>query len=64
MYLHFGQFGHYGYLLSEVECCWDAGRVSSWHSATDLLAELPDVAAGCLQILQQHGEVGLLLTCV
>lgn len=57
-------FGHYGYLLSEAKCRWDAGRVSSRHSATDLLAELPDVTTGCLQILQQHGEIGFFLTRV
>lgn len=56
--------GYRGYLLSEVERCWDAGRVGSWHPAANLLAELPDVAAGSLQVLQQHGEVGLLLTRV
>lgn len=55
------RFGCRGYLLSEVECCWDARRVGSGHPAADLLAELSDVAAGRLQVLQQHGEVGLLL---
>lgn len=53
-----------GYLLSEVEGCRDARRVGSWHPAANLLAELSDVAAGRLQVLQQHGEVGLLLTGV
>lgn len=53
-----------GYLLSEVECRWNSRRVGSGHPASDLLAELSDVAAGRLQVLQQHGEVGLLLTGV
>lgn len=53
-----------GYLLSEAECRWYSRRVGSGHPAADLLAELSDVAAGRLQVLQQHGEVGLLLTGV
>lgn len=57
-------FGCRGYLLSEVECRRDARCIGSRHPAANLLAELPDVAAGRLQVLQQHGEVGLLLTRV
>lgn len=58
------RFDCHGYLLSKVKRSWDAGGVGSWHPAANLLAELSDVAAGCLQVLEQHGEVGLLLTGV
>lgn len=58
------RFGCHGYLLSKVECSWDAGCIGSWHPAANLLAELSDVAAGRLQVLEEHCEVGLLLTSV
>lgn len=57
-------FSRHVYLLPKAESRWDARRVSPGHPAADLLAELPDVAAGRLQVLQQHGKVGLLLTRV
>lgn len=58
------RFSCHVYLLSKVESGWDARRVSSGHPAANLLAELSDVAAGRLQVLQQHGKVSLLLTRV
>lgn len=50
--------------MCKVECRWDPGCISSRHPASNLLAELSDVATGRLQVFEQHGEVGLLLTGV
>lgn len=52
----------YGYLLFEVECCWDARSIGSWHSAADLFTKLPDVTARRLQIFEHHREVSLFLS--
>lgn len=38
--------------------------VGSWHAATDLLAELPHVRTGRLQVLQQDSEPRLFLSRV
>ncbi|KAG7234529.1 hypothetical protein INR49_004497 [Caranx melampygus] len=58
------RFCCHGYLWAKVERHGDAGRIGPRHPAADLLAELSDVAAGRLQVFEQHGEVGLLLTSV
>lgn len=52
---------HAAHLLPEAQRCRDARCIRARHAAPDLLAELPDVAARRLQVLEQDGQVRRLL---
>ena len=52
------------YLRAKAEGFWDTMGVCARHAAADLLAELPHVRTGSLQVLQQDGETRLLLSRV
>lgn len=50
------------YLRAIAEGSRDSRHVGSGHAAPDLLAELPDVGAGGVQVLQEDRQTRTLLT--
>lgn len=50
------------YLWSKIESGGHSDYVCSRHAAADLLAELFDIGAGSVQVLQKDREAGALLT--
>lgn len=62
MQVFFGFFFYFSYLRSKIESSRDSDHIGSWHATANLLAELFDVRAGSVQVLEQHGEATALLT--